>query len=109
MSTLRFSILLCLFTIFQISCDDNSINNSNVKKGYIIGFDPCTINHKYKIGYLIVTDDLKDTLLTYSLSDDIYRMPASVFLNKSDILYKIPELYFENYRESPFFNDSLKI
>ena len=93
-----------LASIQKVSEEQNIIN----KEGYIVGFDPCTIDHHYRIGYVIITEDLNDTLATYNLSDDTFKMPASVFLKPSDTLYKIPELYFENYRSSPFFPDSLR-
>lgn len=76
-------------------------------KGYIVGFDPCTINHQYRIGYVIVSTDLKDTLVTYNLSDIMYKMPASVVFN-SDTLYKIPALYFQNYWCTAYFPDTLR-
>lgn len=76
-------------------------------KGYIVGFDPCTINHQYRIGYVIISQDLKDTLVTYNLSDIVYKMPASVVFN-SDTFYQIPQLFFQNYSDSPFFHDSLR-
>lgn len=75
--------------------------------GYIVGFDPCTINQHYRIGYVIISYDLKDTLITYNLSDGNYKMPASVVFNY-DTLYKIPWLYFQNYFGTPYFPDTLR-
>ena len=100
-SILLASVLLC------INCsndDDNLIEN----KGYIVGFDPCTVSASYRIGYLIITEDLKDTIVTYNLSDKTHKIPASVLLRTSDTLYKLPESNFENFRSSPFFEDSLR-
>jgi len=71
--------------------------------GFIIGFNPCTINHQYRIGYVIISGDLKDTIVTYNLSDIDFKMPATVFLKASDTLYIIPELCFANFRESAYF------
>lgn len=84
--------------------DDNEFKST---EGYIVGFDPCTVNHHYRIGYVIVTTDLKDTLLTYNLSDATFKMPASVICNISDTLYKIPEVYFRNFRNSAYFPTSV--
>lgn len=64
--------------------------------GYIVGFDMCSVNHHYQIGYLIISADLEDTLMTYSLSDSKFKMPASILGNSADTLYKIPESYFKN-------------
>lgn len=107
MKNIRFLTLLFVIVFLFISCEKDD-NISSKKKGYIVGFDSCTINHHYKIGYIIITEDLKDTLITYNLSDNTYKMPASVLLNPSNTLYKIPELYFQNYRNSPFFPESLR-
>lgn len=97
---------LFLILLLVVSCssdDDMSIE----KRAYIVGYDPCTINHHYRIGYVIITEE-KDTLVTYSLSDKSFKMPASVLLNPNDTIYKIPESYFENYRNSVFFPNSLR-
>lgn len=71
--------------------------------GYIVGFDPCSVIHHYRIGYVIISFDLKDTLLTYSLSDSKYKMPTSVLGNSADTLYKIPESYINNGWGSYYF------
>ncbi|MBU8891993.1 MAG: hypothetical protein KOO66_04395 [Bacteroidales bacterium] len=98
------------------SCEKDDDEPIKLAEGYIVGFDPCTINHHYRIGYVIISTDLKDTLVTYNLSDSIYKMPANVisnisdtlYKNISDTLYKIPESYFQNYRNSTYFPDSLR-
>jgi hypothetical protein len=95
-------ILLLILSIVFFNCKKDKIQLVNLD-GYIIGFDPCAINNHYRIGYVIVSTDLKDTLLTYNISDEAYKMPASVFLNPLDTLYKFPEINFANYAESPFF------
>lgn len=93
----RFTIMLLLLTLGVVllgaGCDED---DSNLKElnGYIVGFDPCTVNHQYRIGYVIVSTDLKDTLVTYNISDETFKMPASVLLLLTDTLYKIPESYF---------------
>lgn len=96
---------IVLITTFSCKKDNNDLIHA---EGYIVGFDPCTINHHYRIGYVIITADLKDTLITYNLSDNTYKMPASVMSSKSDTLYKIPEIYFQNFRNWPFFSDTLR-
>lgn len=90
------------------SCAKDDDDMLPEKKAYIVGFDPCTINHSYRIGYVIITEDLKDTLITYDLSDETFNMPASILSNSKDTLYKIPEVNFENFRGSPYFSDSLR-
>ncbi|RPH25545.1 MAG: hypothetical protein EHM93_19930 [Bacteroidales bacterium] len=98
-------LLAAMTTTYGCKKDDNDLIHT---EGYIVGFDPCTINHHYRIGYVIITADLKDTLITYNLSDNTYKMPASVMCSASDTLYKIPELYFQNFRNWPFFSDTLR-
>jgi len=104
-------ILLPLVIAITIaySCKKNCNDRELIQaEGYIVGFDPCTINHQYKIGYVIITADLKDTLMTYNISDDSYKMPANVMYGTTDTLYKIPELYFSNFRSWPFFPNTLR-
>jgi hypothetical protein len=84
------------------SCERENKETKHLK-GSIVGFAPCTIRHHYKIGYVIISEDEKDTLVTYSLSDEVFKMPASVVVNQTDTLYKIPETYFQNYMDSPYF------
>jgi len=90
-----------------VNCEKDYIQ-TNQTEGYIVGYDPCTINHHYRIGYIIISEDLNDTLITYNLSDDTYQMPASVLINPADTLYRIPYLFFQNFRSSAYFPDSLR-
>jgi len=94
--------MMVLLGLLSIKCKKDDIQLKQVD-GYIVGFDPCTVNQHYKIGYVIISSDLADTLITYNLSDATFQMPASVMLSPSDTLYKIPELYFQNFRNSGYF------
>ena len=107
---MRLNIFSTLFLMLLLigSCAKDNDDISAGRKAYIVGFDPCTINHGYRIGFVIITEDLRDTLITYDLSDETFNMPASVLSDSKDTLYKIPEIYFENFRESPYFSDSLR-
>ena len=93
---LKLSAFVLIFALMGAGCKKNEAKNPGELDGYIVGFDPCTFNHHYPIGYVIISTDLKDTLITYSLSDKIFKMPASILLNSPDTLYKIPESYFRN-------------
>ena len=104
---IKFNLSLLLLLVIA-SCSNDDDNRSGEKRAYIVGFDPCTINHNYKIGYVIITEDLKDTLITYSISDETFKMPASIFLNENDTLYTIQESSFENYRNSIYFPNSMR-
>jgi len=99
------TVFFCFIGISIIGCEKDNIELKQLE-GYIVGFDPCTINHHYRIGYVIVSTDLKDTLRTFNLSDTSYQMPASVMLDVSDTLYQIPESYFQNYWCSAYFPES---
>lgn len=89
------------------SCQREKIQTESLE-GFVVGYDPCTISQHYRIGYIIISNDLQDTLLSYNISDPDFRMPASILSDKPDTIYKIPERYFENFRNTPFFPDSLR-
>ena len=93
---LEISVFALLFALMGAGCEKDEDKDLRELDGYIVGFDPCTFNHHYRIGYVIISTDLKDTLLTYNLSDETFKMPASVLLQPSDTLYKIPESLFQN-------------
>ena len=100
-------ILIILLGLLFIRCDKDKDELIHME-GYIVGYDPCTVRPPYnrsKVGYIIISEDLKDTLTTYSLSDNGIMMPAIVVFN-SDTLYEIPALYFN--REWPFFSETLR-
>lgn len=103
----NYILLFLLIGLIVAQCKENEINNRRIE-GYIVGFDPCTINHHYRIGYYIISSDLQDTLLTYNLSDTNFMFPANVLSNNSDTLYIIPESYFQNYRNSAYFPESAR-
>ncbi len=92
---LKISFIFLFLSLIGAGCEKEENNNLKELEGYIVGFDQCTYNHHYRIGYVIVSSDLKDTLVTYNLSDDVWKMPSSVQLNSLDTLYTIPELYFK--------------
>jgi len=100
-------ILIIIFSSLATSCERENEETRHIK-GYIVGFAPCTIRHQYKIGYIIISENKKDTLVTYNLSDEIFKMPASVVFNQTDTLYNIPEAYFQNYMDSPYFPDEAR-
>lgn len=94
-----------LITISAYSCKKENVKLP-LTSGYIVGFDPCS-ELGYRIGYVFVSEDLRDTLITYNISDAIYKMPASVVFS-SDTLYKIPWIYFQDYCNTAYFPDSLR-
>lgn len=109
MKKVKLAGFLCgilLFTAFSCDKEDNLMKYT---EGYIVGYDPCSvlppIYESRKIGYVIISEDLRDTLLTYNLSHASTLDPSIVAFN-SDTLYVIPALHFN--RECSFFTDSLR-
>jgi hypothetical protein len=96
-------ILFPIFIGIVASLCENDRDQTMKIDGFIIGFNPCTINHQYRIGYVIISGNLKDTIVTYNLSDSNFKMPASVLLRPSDTLYIIPELCFADFVNSAYF------
>ncbi len=67
-----------------IDSDSLDKNNNRVKQseGYIVGFDPCTVRlDYYDKGYVIISTNLGDTLLTYNFPDRVFDFPAEYFAN----------------------------
>ena len=71
---------LILICFLFVSCEKDN-NKAYLREGYIVGFDPCTIRNNYDTGYVIITTDLKDTLMTYNFPDTIFSFPSEYFLN----------------------------
>lgn len=76
-------IFLCFLFI---SCEKSN-NKLYHAEGYIVGFDPCTVRHNYKIGYAIVTTDFKDTLITYNFPSNVYVIPEEYYLDYMNSAY----------------------
>ena len=103
-------ITLGLLVAILISCEKNEKIHDEIlqnAEGYIVGFDPCTINQQYRIGYVFISTDLIDTLITYNLSDTKYKIPASI-ISGGKTLYRIPWSYFEGYVGSAYFPESAR-
>lgn len=98
--------LLCPFLF--VTCNEKENPDSKDLEGFIVGFDPCTIRHSYPIGYVIISKDFKDTVVTYNISDESFKMPSSVFLDAKESLYTIPEANFSNFRSSAYFPESIR-
>jgi hypothetical protein len=96
-------LFLGITSLLFLACTEKENPELQEAEGYIVGFDPCTINHHYRIGYVIISKDYLDTLVTYNLSDRVFTMPASVELKSSNPLYTIPEDRFSGYRDSAYF------
>lgn len=63
------------------------------KEGYVVGFDQCSYQHNYDLGFAIITKNLSDTLMSYNFPDTVFTFP---------------EMYFQNYVNSGYFPNSAR-
>ncbi|WP_276360222.1 hypothetical protein, partial [Daejeonella sp. H1SJ63] len=72
-----------VLTAYSCKKAKNPCDESNLKEAYIIGFHQCTAGKQsYEgKGFVIITNNFKDTLLTYNLADSLYQFPPSHFAN----------------------------
>jgi hypothetical protein len=101
------SLFFCLMLLLQFSCIEKEDFELFEMEGFIVGFHPCSVNHSYRIGFVIISNDFSDTIATYSLSPNEFKMPAPVGLNPKRPLYSIPEHEFRYFRESAYFPEFL--
>lgn len=75
--------LFVVLTIVLVSVFSSCNKEVYSDVGYIVGFDPCTggfLDNENK-GFIIITEQSKDTLLTYNLPPDIFTFPNAYFAN----------------------------
>ncbi|WP_276358961.1 hypothetical protein [Daejeonella sp. H1SJ63] len=79
-----FVFAIIVLTAYGCKKAKNPCDDSNLKEAYIIGFDQCTAGKQSfdGKGFVIVTNDFKDTLVTYNLPDSLYQFPPSHFANR---------------------------
>lgn len=94
-------ILYCFFCfslLSALSCKKHEAKPDVIAEGYIIGFDQCMAGQRtnHGKGFVIVTNNHRDTLLTYSLPDSLYDFPDYLF---AGALYSplFPELARNKY------------
>ena len=103
-------LILCgVIVLMGLSCDEDEQQPPIIDDNYyIVGFNNCTVNGQVRIGYYIASESINETLLTYNISDSLFKMPASIIMYATyDTLYQIPETYFQNYVYSRYFPDSV--
>jgi hypothetical protein len=86
-------LCLLIFCLLLTFCKRDRETNVFYKEGYVVGFDQCSYQHNYNLGFAIITKDLSDTLMCYNFPDGIFRFP---------------EAYFQNYINSGFFPSSAR-
>ena len=76
MKNFKFILFLLSIIIFTIiSCKKDDITQTD---GYVVGFEPCSyITHH--IGYVIISNNLKDTLITYNFPDTLFTIPSEYY------------------------------
>ena len=77
-----------LYKKIEGASDDSGINNSIYSEGYIVNYDYCGgLEMEEKTakanGYFIISENLKDTLLTYNLPDNLFEFPLAFFGRES--------------------------
>ncbi|MCL1943077.1 MAG: hypothetical protein FWF54_05960, partial [Candidatus Azobacteroides sp.] len=61
------------------------LNKNDYKQttGYIVGYETCGLTIEngtgHAKGYIVISEDMKDTLTVYNLPQDIYSFPAKIF------------------------------
>ena len=87
------AVCLCLLAACEkepnINANTNNIQNKDTIanqenpydfEGYIVGYDACSrITAWLPKGYVLISSDLKDTLLTYNLPDSLFNFPKGCF------------------------------
>lgn len=78
---LNWLVISLLFVFISCKKESDPCKESNLKEGYIIGFDQCTAGKQSfeGKGFVLVTNNFRDTLLTYNLPDSLYSFPPSHF------------------------------
>ena len=89
------TVIVALLSALAIAGCNKEREELSEFDGYIVGFVPCTVHHHYRIGYEIISSNLKDTLVTYNLSDEKFQIPASVIGSSGETLYNVPESFFQ--------------
>ena len=85
---------LLLLSFMLMSCEKND-NKTIHAEGYIVGFNPCSLKNQYATGYVIITQDLKDTLMAFNFPDTIYKFPLVFFQDYENTGYFPSNVRFE--------------
>ena len=87
-------LFIGLMLMLQFSCVEREDFETFEMEGSIVGFDYCSFHSNGRVGYVIISNDLADTISTYSLSPERLRLPAPVGLNSNRPIFTIPEEAF---------------
>jgi hypothetical protein len=87
-------LLIGLLGILSFSCVEEENGELFEMNGFIAGFDYCSFHSNGRVGYVIISNDLSDTISTYSLSPDRLSLPSPVGLNPNRPIFTIPEEAF---------------
>jgi hypothetical protein len=79
-----FNFFFIILLLFSCSKKENDLKQFN---GNIVGFDPCSLKNGIASGYVIISSDKKETLLTYNLPDSLYTFQTNYFLNYIETSY----------------------
>ncbi|RZS96465.1 hypothetical protein BC751_2036 [Cecembia calidifontis] len=85
---------LALILIGKAGCLEKEEFETFELEGSIVGFNYCSFHQNGRVGYVIISNDLADTIATYSLSPSRLRLPAPVGTNSNRPIFTIPEEAF---------------
>jgi hypothetical protein len=72
--------------------------------GYIAGYETCGLTFQNGIGqakgYIVISENLKDTLAVYNLPQDLFRFPEEIFLERKHHIVNtsFPEQYRNSFK-----------
>lgn len=87
---------LAMILIGQSGCLEKEEFETFELEGSIVAFESCSFYMGGKVGYVIISNDLVDTIATYSLSPSRLRLPAPVGTNSKKPIFTIPEEAFSH-------------
>lgn len=88
-------LLIGMLGIISFSCVENENGELFELKGFIAGYNYCSFHSNGRVGYVIISNDLADTISTYSLSPAHLSLPTPVGLNPSRPIFTIPQHVFD--------------
>ena len=70
------TVLLVLSMVVLTSCQNSDKTNpcSNMVKGYVVGFNQCSIGN----GFIVTTTTPPDTMEVFNLPDSLYHFPTDI-------------------------------
>jgi hypothetical protein len=91
-------LMFCFVAISLCYCAKKEDGIS--KDCYLVGFDPCSYA-THQIGYVLISSNLQDTVITYNFPDSLFTIPPEYYANYVNTGYFPTEA---RYRYRTYFN-----